>query len=559
MKKSPPRPIKPNQNILKKPAQKQPPTKPEVVFIKPEEVLPKALEALNARNFSKTVQILSLLPTTSYNIQHFLAKGFALLSLNENQKAAATFLEAAERFPNHATFWFNLGLAQENLGNLNAAISSYQRSIFTEPNMSLQKLMALGNIANIFLKKNEPLKAQTNIEQALSSYDVLSSIKPLETQEPRVKAQFLNTLSLSLMRQGLYSAAIKYFLEAHKLYPASDLTLVNLAIAYSDIFDFKSAHYYFAKAMAIKDTPTIQYYDGLTYLLEGDYKKGFPLLDKKLQEAAALKIKSDIPVWKGEDISGKSLLIVYEQGLGDVIHFARYHALLPKDCELFWVIPKSLAGLLKPYLRGTIIEDDKVVSFLQNKKCDFFIPMFSICSIAGYEKVPPIAIKAKDFPEKKKVCTLENPNILKVGLIWQGSGTNKRDFERSIPLGKFSALFENKNIAFYAPFKGYDEEGLKDYPIESLNHEISDFTDAMRIFDELDIIITVDTASVHLAGSMGKKTFLLLPKCPDWRWGIDKDTTDLYPSVTILRQEEFNNWDSVIARLVTLVECVKSV
>jgi hypothetical protein len=216
-----------------------------------------------------------------------------------------------------------------------------------------------------------------------------------------------------------------------------------------------------------------------------------------------------------------------------------------------------MSDLLKPYLRGTIIEYDKAAGFLQKKKCDFITPLLSICNIAGYENVPPIEIKAEDFPKKDNPYIYKNTDALKIGLIWQGSKTHKRDFERSIPIDKFYTLFEDEAIrgsaAFYAPFIGYDEEELKDYPIVPLSDTISDFTDTARIFAEMDIIITIDTASAHLAGSMGKKTFLLLPKCPDWRWGIDKDTTDLYPSVTILRQEKFNDWEPVIEKLKRLI------
>jgi hypothetical protein len=107
----------------------------------------------------------------------------------------------------------------------------------------------------------------------------------------------------------------------------------------------------------------------------------------------------------------------------------------------------------------------------------------------------------------------------------------------------------NIDADFYAPFTGDALNEIRDLPITRLDKLIGDFADTAALIAQMDLLISVDTAVAHIAGAMGIKTFLLLPYCPDWRWGVSGETTDWYPSLTLLRQPKYGDWLSVIELL----------
>jgi ADP-heptose:LPS heptosyltransferase len=133
----------------------------------------------------------------------------------------------------------------------------------------------------------------------------------------------------------------------------------------------------------------------------------------------------------------------------------------------------------------------------------------------------------------------------KIGLVWAGSRTHQRDHERSLPLAQLAPLLD---IAadFYAPFTGNGLEEIGTLPVTRLDSLITDFADTAALLKQMDCLVTVDTAAAHVAGALGVKTFLLLPHCPDWRWGVSGETTPWYPSITLLRQPKYGDWKSVI-------------
>jgi ADP-heptose:LPS heptosyltransferase len=144
----------------------------------------------------------------------------------------------------------------------------------------------------------------------------------------------------------------------------------------------------------------------------------------------------------------------------------------------------------------------------------------------------------------------------KIGIVWAGSKTHKRDDERSIPLKFFEPVLSGVRADFYAPFLGEALEEIGDYPITRLDALISDFADTAALLKRMDCLVTVDTAVAHLAGALGVKTYLLISKCPDWRWGTEGEKTALYPSVTLVRQTEFGDWKGAVEKLLAMLKGV---
>ena len=480
--------------------------------------LQSAIAALKQRDFEEALRIVAREKPASFGVQHFLIKGLAELSLEKWQSAADTFARAADRFRDYGLFWLNKGIAEENLLRLDDAIASQERCIALLP----YQAEAYGNLSNLYRKKALFAEAEAMARRAL--------------ELGANKGDAFNCLGLALMKQGKFDEAEKAFLDAHRAAPRKADILSNLANLKVEIFRFDEAWKYFAAARALEDKPVYRHDEGLARLLSGDAEKGFDLFEARLDLPNALRLRPSVPRWRGEDLKGKKLLIVAEQGFGDVLHFCRYEKLIP-DGELVWAVPKSLVRLLSGTLRGTVIDETASLP-----ACDFYIPVLSLGTLSPQ----PLAAAGAYLAAGPKPLLPKGTHDRKIGLVWAGSRTHQRDYERSIPLERFKPLMDSVQADFYAPFLGEALETIGSLPVARLDSLISDFADTAALLKQLDVLVTVDTAAAHLAGALGVKTFLLLPHCPDWRWGTSGEKTPLYASVTLVRQPHFGDWESVL-------------
>ena len=144
-------------------------------------------------------------------------------------------------------------------------------------------------------------------------------------------------------------------------------------------------------------------------------------------------------------------------------------------------------------------------------------------------------------------------NLMKrVGLVWAGNPEHKNDHNRSLLLKQLSTIltlpFEFHSLQ--KTIREIDAQTIKEFSnICQHQEEITDFSDTAALVDAMDIIISVDTSVAHLAGAMGKKTWILLPYFPDFRWMLDRDDSPWYPSAKLYRQEKIHDWDSVLEKL----------
>ena len=249
-------------------------------------------------------------------------------------------------------------------------------------------------------------------------------------------------------------------------------------------------------------------------------------------------------------IEHKKILIWAEQGLGDTIQFFRYVLLL---CDLgahvVFEAPKSLVPIFSKR------ENLEVVTEAVNVDFDFQSPLLSLPLIFDMRNDPiPNNINYIDVsPEKinflSSMTRSEKP--YKIGLVCSGQKNHRNDMNRSIPLHQFASILDQEHQYFLIQkeIRVEDEEFLKGRGIKSLAHAINDFSDTAAIILNLDCVISVDTSVIHLAGTLNKKAFLMLPFCPDWRWQVDRGDTPWYPSVRIIRQTKMNDWSQAISEL----------
>jgi hypothetical protein len=262
------------------------------------------------------------------------------------------------------------------------------------------------------------------------------------------------------------------------------------------------------------------------------------------------------PRWDGSPLNGKILLITSEQGLGDSLHFIRYAPLAKaKGGRVLFDCPDPLASLV-----ATCPGIDKVVS--RNKPgvtYDTHIPLLSLPSLFG---VPPEAATAPVpylHPDPARVAhwreELADVPGLRIGIAWQGSTIHKGDKLRSVPLTRFAPLAAVPGVSLCSIQKGTGSEQLTDPSAAPLNvidlgaRTGAEMADTAALMMNLDLVIAVDTAVVHLAGAMGRPAWVALPFAADWRWLREGERTLWYPTVRLFRQTVRGDWDGVFGRL----------
>jgi Flp pilus assembly protein TadD len=494
----------------------------------------KALDALRRKDFATARDhIAAYAHDNALEFQHYLIKGLAELALLEYQSAHDTFAEASYFFPHQAQIWFNLGVAQENLGLIDEAADSFEHSLAINPNQG----EACGNLSNIYRKRGRLREAEQKAHQAY------------ELGAPRAAA--LNTLGLALAKQGKFEAAQSVYKESLQFEANNPLVMANLANLYVDQLRFVDAWPLFSAARLLAPTiAAIKRDEGMARLLAGDYVAGWPLYEARLELPTALSIQPNCPRYAGEPVAGKKILLIAEQGFGDAIQFCRYGKnLVEMGATIVWSVRAPLERLFTENLGGQLVVEGSEIT-----PCDFYIPLMSLPQMLRF-------YRPENAPRAPYLKALSQPLLPKrknekmaIGLVWAGSPTHERDHERSLLLEQLKPVLRKLggSVQFYAPFTGsaLDEiEGVDD-SIIALDNLITDFADTAALLLQLDLLITVDTSTAHLAGALGVPTYLLLPHCPDWRWGIVGETTPWYPSITLIRQPYYGDWQGAIEKLV---------
>lgn len=297
---------------------------------------------------------------------------------------------------------------------------------------------------------------------------------------------------------------------------------------------------------------------GTLYLVKKEMKKGYELFGFRDKAPEILTLKNN---WDGSEQKNSTLLLYCDQGLGDHIQFIRYLPFLAPKFKAVKVLTRK--PCLELFKRSFNLENvtfyDKLSDvsdydcYVLSADLPYYLDMDfnNIPSQDGYLKLDPE--KVRYFKEK-----YFNNDKLKVGLCWKAGGIGVRGaINRTVNIEYFKKmldLVEEKNIQFYSVQLEDIFDGCKKYPqIIDLAPEINDFDDTASIIENCDVFITVDTSCVHVSGAIGKKTFLMLPYCADWRWFNNDKVTEWYSSVELFKQQDRQDWfievDEMIEKL----------
>jgi hypothetical protein len=300
---------------------------------------------------------------------------------------------------------------------------------------------------------------------------------------------------------------------------------------------------------------TVAWNRSLVSLRLGDLPAGWDQYEARWQVPGLIIPKRDFPQprWQGLPFPGQTLLLHFEQGLGDTLMFVRYaKQAKAMGGRVLLAAQVPLAGLVAtcPGVDAVIPHGSPIPPF------DFHLPLLSLPFVFRTDLASiPAEIPYLDIPEvvpnREWIArTLaESEGQTRIGLVWAGSRTHKGDAQRSIPPSLFEGLGALPGIAWHS-FQ-IDTTELPPLPgIVSLDPMLRNLSSTAYALSGMDLVITVDTALAHLAGALGIPTLLLLPFLPDWRWLLGREDSPWYPTMRLYRQPTPGDWQGVLHRIV---------
>jgi len=440
--------------------------------------------------------------------------------------------------PSHADAHHNLGIAFQAKGQLHEAVRCFRKAADLHPSF----VQAYYSLANALVKTGQA-------DAAIPCYRRLLEIAP-----DFVDAY--NSLGNLLKKQGMVEEAIICYQKALQINPVNPGILNNLGNVLYEAGCFDKALISYRDALELDpDYPYSHFHMSRVLLLSGNYKQGWKEYEWRWKTRDYFERDFSQPLWDGSDISGRTILLYTEQGLGDAIQFIRYvpfivqhGATIVVECqkELLSLF-QNVEGIEQVISAGEQLPLFDVHCPLLSLPLKFGTTLETIPADIPYIKANPLAI------QKWKERLADAGQKLKLGLVWAGSPAHKNDRNRSILLDTFAPLAQFHNIIFYSLQKGNGSEQAKSPPKEinfiDYTDELHDFSDTAAFIENLDLVISVDTAVAHLAGALGKPVWTVLPFVPDWRWMLNREDSPWYPTMRLYRQPSIGDWESVIERV----------
>lgn len=444
-----------------------------------------------------------------------------------------------------ATQWYELGSTLMSRHAFQDATLAFMHAS-ADP---LLRGRALNNIAAILMEMGKLIEAERYLQEAMLN-------------EPKLASAHCN-LGIVLQETGRRTDARKCYQNALNIDPQSPATLCNLALLELEDGNSTQATQFVEKAIMLDPhNPGARYTRGLIRLLAFDFSHGW--IDYEYRQCRTGPIKSpvDTKVWQGESLTDKTILVICEQGIGDQIMFSSCLIQLStqaRHCIL--TCHMKLAHLFRISFKSVdVLSEQDAKTKIANNKVDFVVPIGSLGRFFRQD--------IKDFPRHNGYLHPETHSIsfwqeklrklgsgLKIGLSWRGGTEGTRSKLRSIPLEYLAPIINIESLHFInlqytdctnelVQFSKKHNKHIHTWP-----EAISDYHETAAIIHALDLVISVQTSVVHLAGALGKTVWVLVPNCPEWRYGNSGESMPWYPSARLFRQKPDQGWEYVIQEI----------
>jgi tetratricopeptide (TPR) repeat protein len=499
--------------------------------------------------------------------------GNALMANGRLAEAIAAFRQAIIAKPAFVEAHINLGDALRVGGQLDASLAACRQAIVLNANSAV----AHGNLGNT-------LYDMGRLDEAIATYRQAIARRPNY-------AQAHSNLANPLRAKGQIQQAVDACLRAIALQPGLASAHCNLGAALQEMGRLEEAIAAFRQAVLLNpDFPEAHYNLGAALLSQGDFGPGWEEYEWRWKRSDCPSAAGNYPHprWDGSDLMNRTILLHAEQGLGDTIQFIRY---VPLVCERGGKVILCGDPQLRQLLRGMPGVEKWLEPGAAIPHFDVHCPLLSLPLAFGttLETIPakgPYLSADTKLVESwcNKLATYAS--MFKVALVWAGKPTHPNDGNRSMKLADLAGLMRVPGAGFFSLQKGEAAEQARSLPqgteLVDWTAELNDFTDTAALIDNLDLVISVDTAVPHLAGAMGKPVWLLLPFAPDWRWmearegkteggrrkaeegrggmiegspfGLPPSAFRLssspwYPTMRLFRQPARGDWESVVAEV----------
>ncbi len=465
---------------------------------------------------------------------------FALNAKKRFDEAGAAAQQALRINPKFAEAHINLGNALQGKKQLHQAIASYEQAIRLNPNLA---------------------EAYTNLGNALTSIgrhqEAIAANRQAIQLKPNLAEAHFN-LAIALEHDKQYEKAIAANHEAIRLKPDYAEAYSNLGQIQSDLGQLNEAIAANRQAISLNpNLPEPHLNLAICLLTQKNFEQAWPEYEWrwKCKEFPSPQRNFPQPQWDGSPLESRTILLHTEQGLGDAIQFIRYACLVarrggkiiiecqPELARLF----QTIAGKFQIISRGQSLPPFDLHSPLLS------LPLVFKTTLDNLPQTVPYLHANVGDSKKWKHRLAGDSQKLNVGLVWAGNPGHENDHNRSMKLASLSALAQVPGIRFISLQKGDAAAESKTPPpgmeLIDWTNELNDFAETAALIANLDLVIAVDTAVVHLAGAMAKPAWTLLPFVPDWRWMLELEDTPWYPSMRLFRQPSQGNWDNVIKRI----------
>lgn len=495
--------------------------------------------------------------------------GVLLQEAGQSADAIGEFRKSIECDPNLPEAYHNLGNALLAEGDVEEALNSFQRACTLRPDYG----EPLSNIAHILREKGELDLAVAYLERAANSDapppSVFSNLCAAYTEVGRVEeaiASGLRAIEVSSRNAiahynlgNAYSRADNALLasncyrEAVVIAPDYADAWCNLGVSLLSQDEPVAALEALDNAIGLQsDSADANWNRALALLTLGRLEEGWAQFDWRWEAVPWLDRRSfNVPQWNGEPLNGETVLIHTEQGYGDTIQFVRY---LPEIMKRGGKVRLACQPALKELL-STFAGLEGVSGYGEPPgEFDFHLPIMALPGAIGMKEVatPKEAIPYLSAPISELPIVLDASGP-RVGIVWRGSQINKQGMFRSCLLEDFEPILSvdaGQVFALQFDVEAEERELLDQFGAIDLSDHISDFADSAALTAMMDIVISIDTAQVHLAGALGIPIWTLLARGADWRWFLNRTDSPWYPSMRLFRQEVRNDWSVPISHAV---------
>jgi tetratricopeptide (TPR) repeat protein len=429
--------------------------------------------------------------------------GSVLRTMGDLQGAEAAFSDALRYAPESAEAHHNLGMLMKNAGRLAEARDSLSRAIELDPHYAPSQF----NLGSVFLKLRQWNQARRVYHEALRLWPNYA--------EPHC------SLGLLCMATGQHDEAL--------------------------------AHY--DAALAIRpDIPEAHCDRGMLLLSGGDDDAGWPEFEWFTKSDAYLGRKLPQPAWDGSPLAGRTLLVLCDQSLGDTIQFVRFLPWLRETGQgtVLLAAQKALHPLLNESgFEGLVSLDAATLAFDVHTSI-MMLPALFFAAHKSIDAPLPYLRASGELVERwrARIAALDG---FKIGICWQGNPEYPWDEFRSIPLAEFAPLGEVPGVCLIGLQHGAGREQLPAFAErcavvdfgDQLDRDTGAFMDTAAIIKNLDLVITSDTSTAHLAGALGADVWVALSRAPEFRWMRSGEACRWYPTMRLFRQQEMGDWAGV--------------